>query len=75
IRKVAVDTVESARQMAQESIDAANAIAAMSSQTAHERKSISDNLDKLNEMTSGMDAMQEAVVQLEVLQKLVASES
>ncbi|WP_449758326.1 methyl-accepting chemotaxis protein, partial [Erwinia persicina] len=44
IRKVAVDTVESARQMAQESIDAANAIAAMSSQTAHERKSISDNL-------------------------------
>lgn len=75
IRKVAVDTVESARQMAQESIDAANAIAAMSSQTAHERKSISDNLDKLNEMTSGMDAMQEAVVQLKVLQKLVASES
>ena len=73
IRGVAVNTVESARQMAQESIDAANAIAAMSSQTAQERRSISDNLDKLNEMTSGIDAMQEAVAQLKVLQKLVLS--
>ncbi|WP_455819034.1 methyl-accepting chemotaxis protein [Pseudomonas cerasi] len=75
IRKVAVDTVESARQMAQESIDAANAIAEMSSQTAHERKSISDNLDKLSEMTSGIDAMQEAVAQLKVLQKLVVAKA
>lgn len=73
IRKVATDTVESARHMAQESIDAANAIAAMSSQTAQERKSIGDNLDKLSEMTTGIDAMQEAVAQLKVLQKLVVS--
>ncbi|MEJ5177152.1 MULTISPECIES: methyl-accepting chemotaxis protein [Erwinia] len=75
IRKVAVDTVESARQMAQESIDAANAIAEMSSQTANERKSISENLDKLSEMTSGIDAMQEAVAQLKVLQKLVVTKA
>jgi methyl-accepting chemotaxis protein len=73
IRKVAETTVERAKQMAEQSIDAANAIAAMSSQTASERKSISDNLDKLNEMTSGIDAMQEAVAQLKVLQKLVQS--
>ncbi|WP_195918324.1 methyl-accepting chemotaxis protein [Erwinia sorbitola] len=73
IRKVAVNTVENAKQMAQESIDAANAIAAMSSQTANERQSISDNLDRLHEMTSGIDAMQEAVAELKILQKLVAS--
>ena len=73
IRKVAVNTVESARQMAQESIDAANAIAEMSNQTANERKSISENLDKLSEMTSGIDAMHEAVAQLKVLQKLVVT--
>lgn len=75
IRKVAVNTVENAKQMAQESIDAANAIASMSNQTANERQSISDNLDKLHEMTDGIDAMQDAVAQLKILQRLVVTKA
>lgn len=56
--------------MAQHSISAADTIAAMSSKTNNERDNIVKHLSSLHALTSGMDAMQEAVAQLTVLQKL-----
>ncbi|MFS2225917.1 methyl-accepting chemotaxis protein [Pantoea sp. B65] len=70
IRAVANNTVETASNMAQHSISAADAIAAMSNKTTSERENIAKHLSSLHALTSGMDAMQEAVVQLTVLQKL-----
>ncbi|TDT59323.1 FIST-like protein [Enterobacter sp. AG5470] len=70
IRAVANNTVETASNMAQHSITAADTIAAMSNKTTHERENIAKHLSSLHALTSGMDAMQEAVAQLTVLQKL-----
>ena len=70
IRTVANNTVETASNMAQHSISAADTIAAMSSKTNNERDNIVKHLSSLHALTSGMDAMQEAVAQLTVLQKL-----
>ena len=73
IRAVAAHTVETATSMAQRSIDAADAIAAMGSKNSQQRQSIADNLSRLRTLTEGMDAMQEAVEQLSVLQQLSAN--
>ena len=70
IRTVANNTVETASNMARHSISAADTIAAMSSKTNNERDNIVKHLSSLHALTSGMDAMQEAVAQLTVLQKL-----
>ncbi|QHM96544.1 methyl-accepting chemotaxis protein [Kosakonia sacchari] len=70
IRNVANNTVETASNMAQHSISAADTIATMSSKTNDERESIATHLSSLHALTAGMDAMQEAVAQLTVLQKL-----
>ena len=56
--------------MAERSILAANAIAEMSQQTRQERENIAKQLSNLRTLTAGMDAMQEAVAQLKVLQTL-----
>jgi methyl-accepting chemotaxis protein len=70
IREVASNTVETATDMAERSILAANAIAEMSQQTRQERENIAKQLSNLRTLTAGMDAMQEAVAQLKVLQTL-----
>ncbi|WP_312689371.1 methyl-accepting chemotaxis protein [Kosakonia sp.] len=70
IRDVANNTVETANNMAQHSISAADTIASMSQKTTHERENIAQHLSSLHALTSGMDAMQEAVAQLTVLQQL-----
>ncbi|MDR7342076.1 hypothetical protein J2X14_000464 [Pantoea alhagi] len=74
IRSVAADTVEKATHMAQRSIDAADAIAAMGNKNGQQRESIVENLSRLRTLTAGMDAMQEAVAQLTVLQQLSANQ-
>jgi uncharacterized coiled-coil protein SlyX len=56
--------------MAERSISAADTLAAMNQQTRHERADIAKHLGSLRELTQGMDAMQEAVAQLKVLQTL-----
>jgi methyl-accepting chemotaxis protein len=70
IRTVASETVETSSEMAARSIAAADSIAAMSHQTAHQRESIAQHLGSLRSLTAGMDAMQDAVAQLSVLQSL-----
>ncbi|WP_337026496.1 methyl-accepting chemotaxis protein [Pantoea eucrina] len=72
IRSVASHTVQTASDMADRSLHAADAIAAMSQQTRSERADISQQLQSLRAMTAGMDAMQAAVDELKVLQKLSA---
>ncbi|WP_312759974.1 methyl-accepting chemotaxis protein [Pantoea brenneri] len=70
IRLVASDSAQTATQMAARSISAADTLAAMNQQTRHERADIAKHLGSLRELTQGMDAMQEAVAQLKVLQVL-----
>jgi hypothetical protein len=70
IRDVASHTVQTATDMAERSIHAADSIAAMSHQTRHERADMTKQLDSLRTLTAGMDAMQEAVAELKVLQTL-----
>lgn len=72
IRAVASNTVRTATDMAERSIHAANTISQMSQQTQQERESITKQLSGLRTLTAGMDAMQEAVAQLKVLQTLSA---
>ncbi|ORM73532.1 chemoreceptor [Pantoea wallisii] len=72
IRSVASTTVKTANDMAERSIRAADAIAAMSQQTRSERADITQQFEGLRTLTAGIDAMQEAVAELRVLQKLSA---
>ena len=72
IRGVASNTVATATDMAERSIQSADAIAEMSHQTRNERADIVKQLDSLRTLTAGMDAMQEAVAELKVLQVLSA---
>ncbi len=58
--------------MADRSLHAADAIAAMSQQTRSERADITQQLQNLRTLTAGMDAMQAAVDELKILQKLSA---
>ena len=70
IRGVATNTVQTATDMAERSIHAADTIAAMSHRTREERADMTKQLDSLRTLTAGMDAMQEAVAELKVLQTL-----
>jgi len=70
IRDVATNTVQTATDMAERSIHAADTIAAMSHRTREERADMTKQLDSLRTLTAGMDAMQEAVAELKVLQTL-----
>ena len=70
IRDVATNTVQTATDMAERSILAADSIAAMSHRTREERADMAKQLDSLRTLTAGMDAMQEAVAELKVLQTL-----
>ena len=70
IRLVASDSAQTAAQMAERSIRAADTLAAMNQQTRHERADIAKHLGSLRELTQGMDAMQAAIAQLRVLQTL-----
>ena len=70
IRLVASDSAQTATQMAASSISAADTLAAMNQQTRHERADIAKHLGSLRELSQGMDAMQDAVAQLKVLQTL-----
>nr|MBA2814559.1 chemoreceptor [Candidatus Pantoea persica] len=70
IRDVATQMVQRATDMDERSIRAADTIAAMSHQTRHERGAITRLLDSLRALSTGMDAMQEAMTQLNVLQTL-----
>lgn len=70
IRDVATNTVQTATDMAERSIQAADTIAAMSHRTREERADMTKQLDSLRTLTAGMDAMQEAVAELKVLQTL-----
>ncbi|MCE0491911.1 methyl-accepting chemotaxis protein [Pantoea sp. Mb-10] len=72
IRDVATHTVLTATDMADRSIHAADTIAAMSHRTREERADMTRQLDNLRTLTAGMDAMQEAVAELHVLQTLSA---
>ncbi|MFR0655803.1 methyl-accepting chemotaxis protein [Pantoea sp. SIMBA_079] len=72
IRSVASHTVQTASDMADRSLHAADAIAAMSQQTRSERADITQQLQNLRTLTAGMDAMQAAVDELKILQKLSA---
>ncbi len=73
IRSVATTTVETTQGMADQSISAADRIAAMSADTGRERHDIAANLGQLKTLAGGMDAMDEAVTQLTLLQKLASS--
>ncbi|WP_343463894.1 methyl-accepting chemotaxis protein [Pantoea sp.] len=70
IRDVATNTVLTATDMAERSIHAADSIAAMSHRTRDQRADMTRQLDSLRTLTAGMDAMQEAVAELHVLQTL-----
>lgn len=70
IRRVASDSAHTATQMAARSINAADTLATMNQQTRHERADIAKHLGSLRELSQGMEAMQDAVAQLRVLQTL-----
>ncbi|WP_035341848.1 MULTISPECIES: methyl-accepting chemotaxis protein [Dickeya] len=73
IRSIAQQTVTTTQQMAEKSISAANQIASMSAETDRDRANMTANLTNLKDLAKGMDAMQDAVNQLTVLQKLTSS--
>lgn len=74
IRLVAGDSAQIATQMAKPSLSAADKLADMNQQTYHERANMVKHLGTLRESTQGMDAMQQAVAQLKVLQLLSAGQ-
>lgn len=73
IKETAEKTVVTTASMAEKSLSARGQIAAMSEQNLTERRNMVDNIGRLQQAVSGMDAMHEAVEQLTVLQALVKS--
>jgi len=73
IRVVALETIGTTQEMADQSISAAEQIAVMSSETSRERTNVKANLGRLKDLTKGMDAMHDAVEQLTTLKQLTAS--
>jgi hypothetical protein len=73
IRAVATETVTTTQQMADRSTSAADQIVQMSESASQERGDISASLARLEELAQGMGAMQDAVDQLTLLQKLAAN--
>jgi hypothetical protein len=72
IRAVATESVTTTQEMAGKSTEAADQIGRMSKDASKERGDISASLAKLEELASGIGAMQEAVDQLTLLQRLAA---
>ncbi|MEA9389315.1 methyl-accepting chemotaxis protein [Acerihabitans sp. TG2] len=73
IRTVALETIGTTQDMADQSISAAEQIALMGSETSKERSNVKTNLGRLNDLTKGMDAMHDAVEQLTTLKHLASS--
>lgn len=72
IRAVATETVTTTQEMAGKSTSAADQISLMSEAASRERGDISASLARLEELAAGIGAMQEAVDQLTLLQRLAA---
>jgi len=72
IRAVATETVTTTQEMAGKSTSAADQISRMSEAASRERGDISASLARLEELAAGIGAMQEAVDQLTLLQRLAA---
>jgi hypothetical protein len=72
IRAVATETVATTEEMAGKSTVSADQIGRMSSDASKERGDISASLARLEELAKGIGAMQEAVEQLTLLQRLAA---
>jgi len=72
IREVAGDTVSTTQKMADKSTEAADQIARMSADASRERSDLSASLARLEELAQGVGAMQEAIDQLTLLQRLAA---
>ncbi|WJY13701.1 methyl-accepting chemotaxis protein [Pectobacteriaceae bacterium CE90] len=73
IREIASQTVSTTQEMADKSISAANQIASMSADTNKNHSNLTANLNNLKELVKGMDAMQDALDQLTMLQRLTSS--
>ena len=72
IRSVATETVATTQQMADASTAAADQIISMSEAASQERDGLTASLERLGELAQGMDAMQSAVTQLNLLQQLTS---
>ncbi|PKO30138.1 MAG: chemoreceptor [Betaproteobacteria bacterium HGW-Betaproteobacteria-7] len=73
IRAVATETVGTTQEMADKSTLAADQIVSMSENAGKEREELKASLARLEELAKGMEAMQEAVAQLTLLQHLATS--
>ncbi|MFV5213525.1 methyl-accepting chemotaxis protein [Azonexus caeni] len=73
IRAVATETVGTTQEMADKSTLAADQIVSMSQNAGKERDELNASLARLEELAQGMEAMQEAVEQLTLLQRLATS--
>lgn len=73
IRAVATETVGTTQEMADKSTVAADQIVSMSENAGKERDELKASLARLDELAKGMEAMQEAVAQLTLLQHLATS--
>jgi len=73
IRAVATETVGTTQEMADKSTVAADQIVNMSQNAGAERDELKASLARLEELAQGMEAMQEAVAQLTLLQRLATS--
>jgi hypothetical protein len=72
IREVATEPVTITQEVTDKSTVAADQIERRSENASKERGDISASLAKLEELASGIGAMQEAVDQLSLLQRLAA---
>jgi methyl-accepting chemotaxis protein len=73
IRAVATETVTTTQEMAGKSTMAADQIVSMSDAASKERGDLTASLARLEELAKGMGAMQEAVEQLSLLQRLASA--
>jgi methyl-accepting chemotaxis protein len=73
IRDVAGHTVTTTHEMAQQSIDAAERIASMSAETAHERADITHSLSSLKDLSHSVEAMHESIDQITLLGRLATA--
>jgi hypothetical protein len=73
IRAVAAETVTTTQEMAAKSTTAADQIVSMSDAASKERGDLTTSLARLEDLARGMGAMQDAVGQLSLLQKLASA--
>jgi hypothetical protein len=70
IREVAAETVGTTQQMADKSTSATEQISRMSTDAGQERAELATSLARMEKLASGLNAMQDAVDQLTLLQSL-----